>query len=241
MNHKLRRAAARSGDAGTIYAAAAVLAARGQPREAIAGYRQALALAPRFAQAHNNLATLLSEQGRLEEAIGHLKRAIDCAPDFAEPYNNLGNILKRKGMIADAARLYAQAVALKPAYAEARNNLGASIAGLGRAGEAIAQFREALRINPRLVEARLNLASALIDTGAVRDALAELDIAYYDCDAVAFPLPQVGVLFARCGARDRARVCFEAHAAQCPGDRETMMSALASMAKAPAPEPAAAP
>ncbi len=235
MNRSMRRAAAKSGDAGTICAAAAALAARGRAAEAIAGYRQALALAPRFAKAHNNLANLLCEQGRLEEAIAHLKRAIDCAPELVEPYNNLGNVLKRKGMTAGAAQLYAQAVAINPSCAEARNNLGAALVALGRAGEAITQFREALHTTPRFVEARLNLASALLDTGAASDALTELEIACYDRDAAGFPLPLAGVLFARCGARDRARACFSTHAAQCPGDRDIMAFLLAGIGEAPAP------
>jgi tetratricopeptide (TPR) repeat protein len=83
MNRSMRRAAAKSGDAGTICATAAVLATRGRATEAIAGYRLALALSPRLARAHINLANLLREQGRVEEAISHMKRAIDCAPEAA--------------------------------------------------------------------------------------------------------------------------------------------------------------
>jgi predicted TPR repeat methyltransferase len=231
----MRRAAAKSGDAGTICAAAAALATRGRAAEAIAGYRQALALAPRYAKAHNNLANLLCEQGRLEEAIAHFKRAIDCAPELAEPCNNLGNVLKRKGVTAGAAQLYAQAVAINPAWPEARNNLGTALVALGRAAESIAQFREALRTNPRFIEARLNLASALLDTGAAADALTELEIACYDREASAFPLPQAGILFARCGAHAQARACFSAHAARCPGDRDIVTFLLASLGDVPAP------
>jgi tetratricopeptide (TPR) repeat protein len=222
----MRRAKAKGGNAGTICAAAAALASRGRPNEAIAGYRQALALAPGSAKAHTNLANLLCEQGRLEEAITHLRRAIDCAPDLAEPHNSLGNILKRKGMMAGAAQLYAHAIAIDPAYAEARNNLGIALVALRRTVEAIAQFREALRIKPDFLDARLNLASALIDTDAMSDARMELDITYHDRAATTFPLRRVGMLFMRCGAPEQARACFAAQAALCPADRNTMASLL---------------
>lgn len=79
-----RRAAARSCDAGTICAAAAALAARGQSSEAIAGYRLALSIAPDLATAHTKLAKLLGEQGRVEEATCHRKRAIACTDEPAE-------------------------------------------------------------------------------------------------------------------------------------------------------------
>jgi tetratricopeptide (TPR) repeat protein len=234
MNRSMRRAKAKGGNAGTICAAAAALASRGRADEAIAGFRQALALTPSFARAHTNLANLLCEQGRFEEAITHLRRAIACAPQLAEPHNSLGNILKRKGMMAGAAQLYAQAIALDPAYAEARNNLGIALVALRRTVEAITQFREALRIKPNFLDARLNLASALIDTDATSDALAELEIARHERDAAAFPLPRLGMLFARCEARERAAACFSAHAARCPGDRESMALLLAWIGETPA-------
>jgi tetratricopeptide (TPR) repeat protein len=227
MNRSVRRAAAKSGNAAAICATAAELAARGRSNEAIAGYRQALALMPDFAKAHSNLGHLLFEQGRLEEAICHLRHAIACAPELAEPHNSLGNIMKRRGMMAGAAQLYAQAIAIDPAYPEARNNLGVALVALRRAVEAIAHFREALRIKPCFVDARLNLASALIDIEALTDARGELDLAWQARETAAFPLPRLGMLFARCAAHEQASACFAAHAALCPGDRETMASLLA--------------
>jgi tetratricopeptide (TPR) repeat protein len=237
MYRSVRRTAANGGNAAAICAAAADLALRGHAIEAIAGYRQAIAVMPGFAKAHSNLGNLLFEQGRLEEAICHLRRAIACAPQLAEPHNSLGNIMKRRGMMAGAAQLYAQAVALDPAYAEGHNNLGIALVALRRALEGITHFREALRIRPSFIDARLNLASALIDTEALADARGQLDIAWHARDAAAFPLPRLGRLFARCGAHDRAGACFAAHAALCPGDRKMMASLLAWIGKAAAPAP----
>ena len=86
MNRSMRRAAAKSGDAGTICAAAAALALRGRAAEAILGYRLALALAPQYVRAHIDLANLLREQGRVEEAVVHMKRASESAGEaITEP------------------------------------------------------------------------------------------------------------------------------------------------------------
>ena len=123
MHRIPRRAATRSADASAICAAAAALASRGRPTEAIAGYRLALTVAPRCARAHSDLANLLSKQGRIEEAICHMRRAIDCAPERAETYSSLAEILRRKGLTADAAELYAQAAARDRSWAGTRDNL----------------------------------------------------------------------------------------------------------------------
>lgn len=227
MKTSQRRIAVKGSSAATVCATAAALAAAGKVDEAIAGYRHALTISPGFARAHTELAHLLCKQRRIEEAISHLRRAIDFAPDLAEPHNALGNILKRNGMIAGAAQLYAQAVEIDPTHAEARNNLGLALVALRRTAEAISHFREALKVDPNFIDARLNLAAALIDIDARSDALEELEIARDDSDSAGFPLPRLGMLFSRCGARERASACFSAHAAQCPGDREAMQSLLA--------------
>jgi len=101
-------------------------------------------------------------------------------------------------------------------------------------------FGEALRIKPRFLDARLNLASALMDTDALSDARTQLDLAYNDRDAAAFPLRRIGMLFARCGAPEQARACFAAHASLYPADREIMASLLAWIGSASAvPAPSA--
>ena len=92
MSRTLRRTAAKC-DPATICAAAAVLASRGRSADAIASYRLALAIAPTFAKAHNDLAKLLREQGRFEEAICHMKRAMALNPGNAEARSNSGKTL----------------------------------------------------------------------------------------------------------------------------------------------------
>jgi predicted Zn-dependent protease len=111
---------------------------------------------------------------------------------------------------------------------------------LRRAVEAITHFREALRIKPCFIDARLNLASALIDTDALTDARNELQVAWHERDAAAFPLQRLGMLFARCGLRDQASACFAAHASLCPGDRATMASLLSWIADTATRAPAGA-
>lgn len=55
---------------------------------AIRQFRQAVAVRPEHAPAHNNLAWLLGEQGRFEEAITLARRAVELAGDNADQYRD---------------------------------------------------------------------------------------------------------------------------------------------------------
>ena len=57
--------------------------------EAVTRFRQAIAMAPEFADAHGNLATVLLERGEVDEAITHFQEAVRLAPDNAEMRSRL--------------------------------------------------------------------------------------------------------------------------------------------------------
>ena len=64
---------------------------KGQVDEAIACYKKAIELDPKFAMAHDNLGTALKDKGQLDEAIACYKKAIELDPKFAMAHNNLGD------------------------------------------------------------------------------------------------------------------------------------------------------
>lgn len=65
----------------------------GRLEEAIAGYRQALALAPMFAEAHCNLGVVQERQGKLQDATESFRRAAELKPEFSHLWFNLGKVL----------------------------------------------------------------------------------------------------------------------------------------------------
>ena len=60
---------------------------------AIANYRQALAVRPNFAEAHSNLGTALLLQGNVAEAISEFETTLALAPESIPTLNNLARLL----------------------------------------------------------------------------------------------------------------------------------------------------
>ncbi|MDA1094346.1 MAG: tetratricopeptide repeat protein [Acidobacteria bacterium] len=67
-----------------------------QRAEAVTRFRQAIGMAPDFADAHGNLATVLQERGELDEAITHFEQAVSLAPDNAEMRSRLAAALAER-------------------------------------------------------------------------------------------------------------------------------------------------
>src|SRR5262249_5045719 len=60
----------------------------GQVDEAIAQYRQSLALNPSSAATHYNIGIAYSARGRRDDALAHFEQAVRLDPDYAAAHNN---------------------------------------------------------------------------------------------------------------------------------------------------------
>ena len=143
---------------------------KGQADEAIACYKKAIELAPKFALAHFSLGVALKDKGQVDEAIACYKKAIELDPRFASAHNNLGNLLREKGQLAEAIACYKKVIELDPRNAKAHNNLGVALMDKGHLAEAIACFKKAIELDPKFYMAHNNLAQA-VRLAAVRDKL----------------------------------------------------------------------
>jgi tetratricopeptide (TPR) repeat protein len=148
------------------------LKAQGDLEGAIAAYRRAIDLEPKFAAAHTNLGTALMAQGDLEGAIAAYRRALALDPKLAMAHYNLGNALYTKGDLAGAIAAFRQATALDPTFAPAHANLGTALKAQGDLEGAIAAYRRALDLNPKLAQAHYNLGVALATKGDLEGAVA---------------------------------------------------------------------
>ena len=141
--------------------------------EAIAGFDQAIAFKPDFAEALISRSLVLLHLGRLEEAVASYDRVLALGPD-ADAFSNRGLALYKLDRFDEAAASYGRALALKP-DAQAFNIRGLALYKLGRYDEAVASYDGALALQPDDAEAHNSRAAALAKLGRIDQALDSVD------------------------------------------------------------------
>ncbi len=116
--------------------------------EAVGHYQQAIALQPRMATAHYNLAHALKDQDKLVEALESYRRALAIDPGWADGHNNLGSVLYDLDRLAEAEACFRRALASRPDDPTTLANLAAAMRPTGRIEETIACMRRALELDP---------------------------------------------------------------------------------------------
>ncbi len=86
---------------------------KGNVEEAIAAYREAIALDESLAVAWNGLAMALARQGDLDAAIEASRRYVDLDPEEPLAYTSLSVLLQQKGMIPEAEEAKAVSMQLQ--------------------------------------------------------------------------------------------------------------------------------
>jgi tetratricopeptide (TPR) repeat protein len=120
------------GDAGLHDDVALLYMELGKNGKAIEHFKTSLALKPRSAPAHYNLATALTVARLLDEATAEYREALKIDPAYANAHNNLGNVLLSQKRFDEAIREFEEVVRLQPDSAAARKNLAAAYAAAGR-------------------------------------------------------------------------------------------------------------
>jgi tetratricopeptide (TPR) repeat protein len=141
-----------------------------------AEYERLFALAPGSARAHQLLGQSYQAQGRAAEAEAELKAAIEAGPPTAEVLVALGDLARRSKLdFAQARTYYSRAVELAPGSYDALYGVGVCDSYAGEHAKAIGSFRRALRIAPDSAPARLALGISLLQTGETAAAVTELE------------------------------------------------------------------
>lgn len=120
----------------------------GSVDEAVKNYRQALAIDPRFAEAHNVLGDALREQGKLSEAARCYRAALEYAPNLAEAHYGLGVTLLERSDSQNATVFFKNALGLKPDLVPAHNALGFALLVSGKPADALTCFQKTISFEP---------------------------------------------------------------------------------------------
>jgi tetratricopeptide (TPR) repeat protein len=147
------------------------LRAQGRSNEAAVAYRQALALDPSLAEAHNNLGAVLGAEGRHLDAADCFARAIELRPEHADFHHNCGLALEHLGRLGEAIACYERTIALDPDFVNAQFRLGNVRRDQGRYAEAAEHYRHVIRVEPNHGLAQTNLGRALRDVGRLEEAI----------------------------------------------------------------------
>ena len=229
MNRKQRRALATSKNPQDLSQIADLHKKQGQLGKAEQCYREALALDPRCYEAHNNLASILRDTGRLSEAKKHFSAAFDINPKDPVVVLNLAIVLAGEKRFSDAVPFHREALALNPSNAKALSALAHTFTQMAEYSQAEHHYMEALKIDPLDFETRINLGLALVDQGKIAKAFEQAEI-LSRAEAVAeFPHKAFGILLARVGCPDGAKLCFEKHLSCHPRDRDEIAMLLAAV------------
>jgi tetratricopeptide (TPR) repeat protein len=141
-----------------------------QVNEAIAAYRRAIELNPRFYWSHHYLGEALVSQRDWEGAIAAYRRAIELNSNSIYSYHKLGQVLTHVGQWQEAIACYHQAIELDPNFAECHNSLGEALAQQGKLDEAITCYQTAVELDPGYDETYINLSEAALQQGRIDEA-----------------------------------------------------------------------
>lgn len=140
------------------------LGAQGDTDQALATWKEALAIAPDDPQVQNSLGMAYFIHGDVTEALEHLREAIRINPQFSEGHYNLGMSLMHLGHPDQALPELQADVAIEPRDAAGEEAVAVVNDELGNSSEALNHWRKALAIEPKRSSALVGLAWLLATT-----------------------------------------------------------------------------
>jgi len=147
----------------------------GRWTEAIALFREGLAVAPRDATLHQNLGTALLLGGDAAGARAAFAEALRLSPGYARPHFSLGLLMDSSGRDAEAIARFRDAVRYDPQMTDARFSLGEALRRTGALEESLEHYAAVIAMDPSASPARFGRAMALVRLGRYAEARAALE------------------------------------------------------------------
>ena len=147
----------------------------GDYQPAFEAFKQAMALAPTSAKAHNWMGAFLMGRGNLPDSISELRKAVSLDPKYARAYTNLGSALAKSGDLAGAVNAFQKASALEPNSWAAHLNLGLALRENGDAAKALIHLRRVAQAQPKNPTVQCELGKTLRQNGDLPEAAAAFE------------------------------------------------------------------
>ena len=122
------------------------LAEQGKFPEAIAAFKQAIQIYPKYENAHNNLGLALGSQQKYTEAVAAFNQALTINPSNFETYNNLGIALGSQGKFSEAVAAFHRAIEINPVDPISHQNLGIAFWSQGEVSAAVDSLQKARQL-----------------------------------------------------------------------------------------------
>lgn len=119
--------------------------------------RKALALAPKWVNALNNLGLVFDAEKEYDSAQFYYRKAIAVNPDYLSPYGNLSFNFSSRQMYDSAYKYSREAVALNPFYTGGYNSLGIIFHFQKKYDSAKIYYYKTISIDPKYASAYNNL------------------------------------------------------------------------------------
>jgi tetratricopeptide (TPR) repeat protein len=171
----LATAAAAGGEAEVLYwfHLGNLRADQGRHAGAEAAWRKAVALNPRFGEAHANLGNLLRMLGRREDSVAAFSEGIQAEPNYAPLWSGISATAYEQDQIAEALATADHAIALDASLADGHANRAQCLARLGQLDLAVQSGRAALAMKGEDPVLHFNLGTYLLAAGQLGEGWRE--------------------------------------------------------------------
>jgi uncharacterized protein (TIGR03032 family) len=113
---------------------------QGKLDEAIASFRECVALQPEFPNARYHLGVALGDAEKFEDARVSLTQVIEAEQENAQAHNSLGFVASQQRQPYEAINCFERAIALQPNFAPAHVNLGMGLLQVGDYPRGFAEY-----------------------------------------------------------------------------------------------------
>jgi Flp pilus assembly protein TadD len=189
----------------------------GDDATAEAAYRRAVAVWPRFSDAHYNLAGLLGRRNRWDQAVVEYHAAIEEQPGNVTYLVNAGHALTQAGQPAAGVELLERAVGIDRGSDRGWTDLGAAYLAAGRGADALRAWEEAARLLPDNPETIANRALGREAAGDFPGAAADFERAATLRGGDAILRYRAGRAWERAGRADEAAAAYRESIRKAPG------------------------